>query len=274
MEYLSYLSDQIKIFLADEARVRSFIILAIIMTASSLLFGFIGRIAFGKKSVLSQSVSSAIGILFIYAATVVIWSFGLDLKFLVSPLPFVTIDHETMHIFTIKQSDYVAVCGELMDMVFLAFVVNLINSWLPNGKNLFTWLIFRILSVALGMAAFALVWTFLIPLLPEGFVTWTPVILLGLLAIMLLTGALKGLFGAVLFTANPLVGFLYTFFFANAVGKMVSKAMLSTLLLGAAVYALNSFGVVAVAIGAAALVAYIPMMILLLILWFIVGKLL
>ena len=268
------LLNQIKALVENEAQMRSFLILALVMTVGSLIFGFIGRFAFGKKSVLNQSVSSAIGILFIYAVTVVIHSYGLNLKFLVSPLPFVTISDEWMGIFSIAGSNYVTICGEVLNMIILAFLVNIVNRWMPQGKKILSWLFFRVVSVALGMVAFAAANYFLNMFLPQGLLTWAPVILLGLLIIMLLVGALKGLVGAVLVTVNPLIGFLYTFFFANVVGKMLTRAMLTTLLLGGLVYALNYLGVVGVAIGTAVLVAYIPMLLLLLVLWFIVGKLL
>ena len=57
------LLNQIKLLLENEAQMKSFLTLALVMTIGSLVFGFIGRFAFGKKSVLNQSVSSAIGIL-------------------------------------------------------------------------------------------------------------------------------------------------------------------------------------------------------------------
>lgn len=266
--------EQITALLGNEDQVTSFLTLALVLTVGSLIFGFIGRFAFGKKSVLNQSVSSAIGILFIYAFTVVIHSFGLDLQFLVSPLPFVSIEGEWLNIFNIAQAEFVTICGELLNMVILAFLVNLANSWLPQGKKLLTWLLFRVVSVALGMIMFAIANYLLTAFLPEGLLTWAPVILLALLVIMLLVGALKGLVGAALVTVNPLIGFLYTFFFASLVGKMLSRAMLTTLIISALIYALNYFGVAAIAIGTAVLVGYIPLLILLLVLWFVIGKLL
>ena len=56
-----------------------------------LAVGFIGRLIFGKKSALNQSVSAAIGILFIYVVTVCVYTFQPhSLTQLISPLPFVT----------------------------------------------------------------------------------------------------------------------------------------------------------------------------------------
>lgn len=271
---MNSLTELLKSGLGASDELASFLTLALVLTVGSLIFGFIGRLVFGKKSTLNQSVSSAIGILFIYAITVCIHSFGLDLKFLVSPLPFVTLSGEQLYLFNIANADYVTICGEVLNMIILAFLVNLVNSWLPQGKKLLGWLFFRVLSVAIGMAMYAIVNQILGTLLPEGLLTWAPVILLGLLVIMLLVGALKGLVGALLASANPLIGFLYTFFFATLVGKMLSRAMLTTLLISALVYALNHLGVVSVAIGSAVLAGYLPLLLLLLVLWYLVGKIL
>ena len=130
--------NQIKALVENEAQMKSFLTLALILTIGSLIFGFIGRFAFGKKSVLSQSVSSAIGILFIYAVTVVIHSYDLDLKFLISSLPFVTIADDTLYLFNFSGAHYTTVCSELLSMIILSFLVNLADGWLPKGKNIFS----------------------------------------------------------------------------------------------------------------------------------------
>lgn len=247
---------------------------ALVLIAGFLVIGFLGRAVFGKRSVLNQSVSSAIGILFIYAITIVIYSYGINLEFLVSPLPFVTLSGDYLHIFSFTGADYVTICGQVLNMVILAFLTNLANSWLPTGKKLLGWLFFRCLSVALAMVLHVIVNALLTVFLPEGLLTWAPVILLGLLVLMLAVGALKLLVGAVLSTVNPLIAVLYTFFFASFIGKQLSKAMLTTLLISALVLALNYLGCAAIYIGAAVLTAYIPLLIALLILWYVIGHLL
>ena len=98
--------------------------------------------------------------------------------------------------------------------------------------------------------------------------------MLGILILMLLTGALKFLVGLVLTTVNPLIAALYTFFFANVVGKQVTKAILTTGILAGLVLVLQKMGIVAISIASAAFAAYIPLIILLVVLWYIVGKLL
>ena len=114
------------------------------------VIAILGRLLFGKKSTLNQSVSGLIGILFIYAITIVVYSYGIDLSFLVSPLPFVTLNNDYLYIFPILTADFTAICEHLLNMVILAFLVNLINGWLPTKKNVFAWLFFRCLSVCSG----------------------------------------------------------------------------------------------------------------------------
>lgn len=269
-EFVSWL----KSLVPENFDLEAFAATGIALVIGFLVIGCLGRLIFGKRSVLNQSVSSAIGILFIYALTIVIHSYGINLNFLVSPLPFITISGDYMGIFSFIGADYVTVCGQLLNMIILAFLVNLVNGWLPKGKHLLGWLFFRCLSVVLAMLLHVIVNALLTAFLPEGLLIWAPVILLGLLVISLLTGALKLLVGVVLSTVSPLVAVLYTFFFASFIGKQISKAMLTTVIISAIVYALNHFGILSIFIGTAALVAYLPLIIALLILWYVIGHLL
>ncbi len=246
----------------------------LVLVVGTVVLGLIGRFVFGKKSVLHGSVSSVIGILFIYALVVVLHSTGVQLNFVVSPLPFIALDGEYLWLFSFAGQEYTTICGEVLNMIILAFAVNMIDRLLPTGKKLFGWLLWRSVSVIAGVVAFTLLMNLVTALLPEGLLTWAPVILIGLLVLSLLLGALKVVVGAVLTTVNPLLAVFYTFFFASIVGKMVSKAMLTTLIMGGLVYALNYFGITGIFIGVAALTAYIPLLIVLLILWYIIGKVL
>jgi hypothetical protein len=89
-----------------------------------------------------------------------------------------------------------------------------------------------------------------------------------------LTGVLKIVIGALLTTVNPLIAALYTFFFASVVGKQITKAVLTTFLLSMLVLGLNYLGCAVISIATAALMAYIPFVIILIVLWFIVGHIL
>jgi len=245
-----------------------------VLLLGTLLISVIGRFIFGKRSALNNAVSSAIGIIFVYALTVVLKSFGTQFDAFLAPLPYATIANDHLILFSFADAEYTAICSQVLSMIILAFLMNLLDGWMPKGKKVIGWVFFRCVSVILALVLhLAVSWAFN-TYLPEGIVTYAPVILLALLILMLLTGALKLLVGAVLTTVNPLVGALYTFFFANIVGKQITKAVLTTILLTLLVLALQYVGVGAIGIASGALVAYIPFIIVLVILWYIVRKVL
>lgn len=245
---------------------------ALILLLGTFLLSIFGRFIFGKRSALNNAVSSAIGILFIYAVTVVLRSAGAQFSSLIAPLPFVSISGEQLTLFSFAGAHYTTICSEILSMIILAFLVNLADGWLPRGKNLFSWVFFRCLTVVIAYLLHLIVVGLFAAYLPEGIVTYAPVILLGLLVILLLTGALKILVGALLTTVNPVIGGLYTFFFATIVGKQITKAVLTTAILSAIVIALQYAGIAVISIASAALVAYIPLMIVLIVLWYIVCR--
>lgn len=246
---------------------------ALLLAVGSIILGAIGRFIFGKRSNIHCAVSSAIGILFVYAVTIVLHSAGAEFQRFIAPLPFVDIVGDQLHLFAFEGTEYPAICSQILSMVILAFLVNIIDSILPRGKSFFTWLILRILTVAGAIALHLLsIWLFDL-LLPQGFMQYAPMILLALLVVLLLVGALKILVGAVLTTVHPLIGIFYTFFFANIVGKAITKAVLTTAILAGLVYLLGHIGVTVISIAQAALVAYIPLALILLAVWFIITRL-
>lgn len=251
---------------------QTFYIFVGILSAALLVLGIVGRFIFGKRSVEHGAVTSVISILFIYALTIVLHSTGVELDFMLSPLPFITLSGDRLSFFTFANFDFVHFCGEVLDMIILAFVVNIIDRWMPTGKNPFTWFIFRSLSVILGTLAFTISLGLLNHYLPAGLLTWAPVILLGLLVLSLAVSTLKFVVGGFLISINPLLAVLYTFFFATLIGNMITKAMLTCAMLCAVLVGLSYLGVASINVGTGILVAYIPLFIALLILWYIIGK--
>lgn len=246
---------------------------ALILLVGTFLLSVFGRFVFGKHSVLHNAVSSVIGILFIYAVTVVLQSAGAEFSSFIASLPFVTISGEKLVLFSFANAHYTTLCSEILSMIILAFLVNIADGWLPTGKKLFSWIFFRCLTVVIGYLMHLLVVWFFNTFLPAGLVTYAPVVLLALLILMLLTGVLKILVGAILATVNPIIGGLYTFFFATIIGKQITKAILTTAILAGIIAALQYFGIGTISIATAALAAYLPLLIVLIVLWFIVGKL-
>lgn len=267
--------EQIKTMLDSiEFDSATFLKAALLLTVGTILLGAIGRFVFGKRSSLNHSLSSAISILFVYVLTVVLYSLGARYQRFIAPLPFVTFSGTQMTLFSFAGSDYTVICTQLLSVVILAFLANLFDGILPKGKHLITWLFFRCVGIVLAMTAHLVVTGLFSTHLPEGLVTYAPTILLGLLILLLLVGALKIVIGALLATVNPLIGAFYTFFFATVVGKALSKAMLTAAILSGIILAVNYIGVTAVSITSSALIAYIPFLLILVFVWYLVGKIL
>ena len=269
MEKLQVLFSE---FIAGGDWVR-YIVLALLLTAVSMLIGKIGETLFGKRSLLGCAVSSSIAIVFLYALTAVFLALGGKYARFTTPLPFVTMERDTLTFFTFGGTDFSTICTQLLNMVILAFVVSFADRLLPRGKNIFLWMLFRVATVCIGLVAHLFVAELLMQLIPQGIAQYAPMVLLAVLVIMLLTGALKILVGVALTTVNPIIGGLYTFFFANIVGKQITRSVLTTVLLALVIYALESIGIATLSISIESLILYIPYGAGLLGLWYLCNRL-
>lgn len=245
---------------------------ALILLLGALLASTLIRFIFRKQTLLGHSVSSSIAIIFIYVVMVLILTLVSDLHFLIAPLPFAAISPERIQFFSFSRSTYPVIASELVSMMILAFLVNLVDGWLPRGKGLFRWLFWRCLTVAAGFFLHYLTAYLFQRYLPQGILQYAPAILLAVLVLLLLTGALRFLVGLILTTVNPIIAALYTFFFANIVGKQITKSVLTTGILCGTVYLLEDLGITALSLQPGALIAYIPFLMLLIPVWFLVSR--
>lgn len=242
---------------------------------ASLILGILGRVVLGKRSSLNMSLSSAVGLLFIYVLTVIVYTFKpWQLQSFLSVLPFVSFFKDYLIVFPITNMTLTPLCSEILSVIILAFLVNLTDTFLPRGNNPVTWYLMRFVSVSGSMALHYFVRKLLHLYLPQGLITYAPVIMLFLLAFMLLSGMINLVLGMVISVTNPFLGAMYTFFFSNIIGKQLSKAIFSSAILVAVFYLLDSFGYTMICITSGALLAYVPFVIILLILWYIIGHVL
>lgn len=243
-----------------------------ILLLGTIVLGAVARFAFGQKSVLSISVSSSIGILFIYALAVILYCFDIQIAPVATTLPFVSIQENSLVLFDFFSADFAQLCSELLSMIILAFLVSLVDTWLPKPKNIFGWLFFRVLTVVFGYALHMLVvWVFT-TYFPDVIVTYAPMALLAILVLMLVTGVLKLLVGALIATVNPIIAALYTFFFANIIGKQITKSVLTTMIIAGLIIALKYAGITVIAISSAVLLAYLPIILLLVLAWYLLCR--
>lgn len=254
---------------------QRFLIIALGFSAACLLLGFIFRGIWGRNSNWNRAISSAVGILFIYMITIIIMmSDGELAQFepFLSPLPFVEIEGSTISIFPISESSHPEICAQILSMIILAFLVNLLDGLFPKGHNIITWLFFRCCTIILSMLAHVFVTGQLESVLPETFLANAPVVLLWILVIMLCLGALKYLIGIALATVNPIIGFLYTFFFASAVGRQLTKSVISTAILTALVYAVEQTGISVLTVDPSTIPAYLTFAGILAGVWYLITR--
>lgn len=243
--------------------------------AASLVLGIISRVVLGKRSSLNHSLSSVMAVLFIYTITVVIYTFKpWNLDILLSPLPFSSFSDHYLIIHPITDLTFTALCTELLSLLILTFLINLVDTLIPQGEGIVSWLLLRFITVLGSFALHLLVsWAFR-TYLPEALVTYAPMVLLSVLLILLASGILSLIMGLVIAITSPFLGAMYSFFFSNIVGKQISKSIFTSGVLCAIFYLMDHFGFIVILITPAALLTYIPLALILLVLWFLIGHLL
>ena len=243
--------------------------------AASMILAVLGRVVLGKRSSLNHSLSSVMGILFLYAMTVVIYTFKpWNLDILLSPLPFATFSDHYLVVHPITDLQFPALCTQLLSLVILAFLINLVDTFMPQGDNIFSWLLLRLMTVLLCFGLHLVTsWAFR-TYLPQVLVTYAPMVLLALLLTMLLSGVVTLVLGLMIAVSNPFLGAMYTFFFSSVIGKQVSKALFTTGILCGILWLMDHFGLILIIINAAALLTYIPLAITMVVLWYLIGHLL
>lgn len=256
----------------DLGNIAKFLLL---FALGSLILSTLGRLVLGRRSSLNHSLSSVMAILLIYAVTIVVYTFKpWELENLLSPLPFVTFFNDYMVVMPIVGIYPTVLARELLSLIILAFLVNLLDTFIPKGKSVPGWYCLRFFTVGLAMGLHLVIhWAFN-TYLPEVLVTYAPLILLLLLIAMLLLGFLNAVLGLILTIANPFVGAVYTFFFSNIVGKQLTKAVFTSGVLCVILFLMDRFGYTFIHISVAALTAYIPLAVVCLILWYLIGHLL
>ena len=243
-----------------------------LILVGALLLSLICRFIFKKQTILGQAISSSIAIIFIYVLTVLIMTIITQLRSFVTPLPFAFISQESITFFSFHNADFPAIATQLFGMIILSLLINFVDRWLPRGKNLLNLLFYRILTIGVGFFTHYFITLVFNRYCPDFIVTYAPVALLILLIVMLLTGALRFVVGLILTTVNPIIAALYTFFFATFVGKQITKSVLTTAILSGVVLLMEHWGIVSLSLLTGTLVAYIPLLLILILVWYVVSR--
>ncbi len=146
----------------------------------------------------------------------------------------------------------------------------LLESW---HENLITWWLAECLIVIAGLALKVLLHMLIAKWLPLWLVDFLPVLIFLLGVVILLMYVLKLFFPAVaFFTCAPLM-WIYDFIGSTTPGKVIKTAFFTAFALGVLAIVLSFSNVgVPLAIGAAGIYAFLPMIVMLMILSFLLFK--
>ena len=200
------------------------------------------RLLFGKRASITRAVSASLSILLIYLAAVLLYLFLPDYRAQMAGLPFITVDEQHFTLWQLAALSDELLYGSILRLSVLAFLVNLLEAFLPEGDKLSTWYLWRCLTALVGLVCYRLVCGLLEQWAPELFSQWARSVMLGFWALIALSGILKVLLTVVLTVVHPIIGGLYAFFFSNLFGRQFSKSILTTLLLVGLVSVLNGLG--------------------------------
>ena len=256
----------------DLAHIAKFLL---IFSLGSLILGVLGRFILGKRSSLNHSVSSAMAILFLYAMTIMVYTFKpWNLDTVLSPLPFVTFFNDYLVVMPVVGIYPTVLARELVSLIILAFFVNLLDTIFPRGKTAIGWYCLRFFMVGLSLAGHLLIhWAFN-TYAPTFIFDYAPLILLLIMVSMLMLGFLNAVLGLILTINNPFVGAVYYFFFSNIIGKQLTKAVFTSGILCVILFLMDQAGYSFIPISMSALSAYGPVALVSLVLWYLIGHLL
>jgi hypothetical protein len=260
--------DQIRVNALQYAKFVGILIFGIRFISS------LTRFLFGKKAQINLAVTSAVEIFCVYVVNILIYALGLNLQQFLTPLPFVAMVEDYLILYPILSAEFTDICHHVLKLLIIAFLVNAVNDFIPKGEHVITWFLLRFLTVVLAVLVICGTEMLLGAYIPQGLAEIAPTVLVCCLVALILLGGLKILVGAALAFLDPITAALYTFFFSNFLGRALARAMVSTALLTGVVVLLDVLNIAVVPIAAAMLTSYIPLLLIILVLWYFIGHIL
>lgn len=252
------------------ATLEKSIILSALLIVFVLGLGLVFRLFFGRNCAVNRGISGFLEVLFIYAATVTVYTLKpWNLSQYLAPLPFAIFRGDILIVSYSACSTIPLLCSQLLSLIILCFIVHLLNFVLPRGRSFVPWLLMRAVCVVLAVGVdLAANWA-LNAFLPAVIAESAPVALITVLAVTLLVSLFNPLLCILFTAANPIVGLLYTFFFSNTIGKNLTRAVLSAGMVFALFYGMDYFECIVIDITPGALLRDSPFALALLGVWYV-----
>lgn len=245
---------------------------ALIIIAAFFLLGGAFRMLFGKGSKLSRAVSAALSVALVYLTAILVYVFVPELRESMASLPFITVTTDHFLLWDLKALGESLLYPSLLQLAILSFLVNSLETALPEGKGFLAWYFWRCVTVVGALAAYIGIDRLAVAFVPELFGVWAKYIILGFWAVILLSALLKSLLAVVLAAVNPIIGAVYTFFFVNKLGTQCSKSILTTLLMCAVLSLLSGAGLNQFAFAQFSLATYGPACAVVVVMLYLFGR--
>ena len=208
-----------------------------------LAISFLLRVIFGNHSVFVQALRATAAIIPIYSIAVLLFKIApAQFSGAVTALPFLQIFGSTLNIISLQSVGFKQICENIVTLYILSFFANLFVSTMPQGKSFIKKLVRFVLSFVLAYVTYRITTYLLHTYLPDLLTSYGPIILLGIMVAMFISGAVGLLLGLVLATVNPILGGICTFFFSRTVGRYLTKTIITTMLFVALIGVLSQLG--------------------------------
>lgn len=246
--------------------------LILMVFGGSILASILFRLIFGKRSTLSKSVTALLSTFIIYCIVTILLYHGEEIQKYLFDLPFYVFQNNTITIQPIVTIDE-EFCFQLLRLVVLDFLSGLVDELLPEGKKLIPWFLLRCLSIVLSIVMF---WCFnwmVAAFLPDTFRAYAAFILLILLGLLLAVTVFKWLITLLLgIVGGPVISGIYAFFVSHIVGRQLTKAALASGSFMGLIYLLDTYNMNSFSVSAQAYTLLIPIVILLMLAWYLICK--
>ena len=218
-------------YLTDEALMRA-LLTTFAVCLGCFVLAALFRLISGKRGTAVGAVTVTLDILVLYIVVILLPLFIPNVNPYLPTLPFSSIGAGQIEFMVIPQLGRDLLAAQIIDLLIVAFLFGLAETLLPEGKNIFTWLLLRVLTVVLVCAALWIVHKLSTSLLSGFIQTYAPVLLLAFIAVLLALTVFKWFFGLILgMSCGPFIGAIYTFVVGNIVGKQLVKAALSCIMI-------------------------------------------
>lgn len=248
------------------------------------VLGAVLRLAGGAAKTFPRAASACFAILFIYVVSICTMGAEGQTKVLLNALPFFGQVSDAAGIFVMMRTSFSAFLLEAAQLLILSFIINLLQDLL--GKliqpqcdshllRFFVWYFWQCVIVCIGLAANYGAYLLIRRYLSDRALKWILVGLLILLTAAMVLMALRLLLRSVAFFARPVFTLLSGFFFTNRIGRNLTNAFLTTAALTLIVVAADRIGwLLPLTYGGILLTSFAPVLILLLVIWYLVWILL